>query len=97
MLVKQGIVFKKKGVITNLKRRLVLTNQPRLYYTTESGEYKADILLTPMVGAVLKASDRFDVTCRKSGKTIIFKTASTGVEEAQQWVSKINRVIETMM
>jgi hypothetical protein len=73
MVVKSGIVYKKKGVISNLKRKLILTNQPRLYYTTDTGEYKADILITPFVSAIQKAPDRFDIVCKKSGKTIIFK------------------------
>ena len=80
MLVKQGIVHKKKGVISTVKVKLVLTNQPRLYYCHgDTGEYKADILLTPMVQAVSKAPDRFDVYCKKSGKNIVFK-ANTAEE-----------------
>ena len=46
MVIKSGFVFRKKGIVSNNKRRLILTNQPRLYYTTEAGDYKGDIVLT---------------------------------------------------
>ena len=92
MLIKTGIVTKKKSVIKTRKVKLTLTNQPRLYYTNEQGEYKADILITPYVKAVSKGSNRFDIQCSKSGKVIVFNIAS---EDSSVWVSKINRVIET--
>jgi hypothetical protein len=92
MLVKSGYVFKKKGVISNIKRKLILTNQPRLYYTTDTGEYKADILITPFVRAHYKAADKFEIFCKKSGKNLIFKIVG---EDANTWVNKINRVIDS--
>jgi len=52
MLVKQGIVTKKKGgmISSTVKRLLTLTNQPRLYFTNpDNNEYKSDILVTPFV------------------------------------------------
>ena len=91
MLIKKGIVFKKKGVISNLKRTLILTNQPRLYYKSETGEYKADILISPYLRAHYRAPDRFEIACKKSGKHIIFRIVG---EDASIWVNKINRVID---
>eukprot|EP00347_Sterkiella_histriomuscorum_P024266 403331728 len=90
-LVKSGIVFKKKGVISNLKRKLILTNQPRLYYLDNNNQYKGDIILTPQVRAIYRAADRFEINCQKSGKTIIYRVIG---EEAGTWVSKINRVLD---
>jgi hypothetical protein len=91
MIVKSGVVFKKKGVISNLKIKLILTNQPRLYYTTETGEYKADILITQFVKAIYRDKNRFEIQCSRSGKVIILKVNG---DEANTWVNKINRVIE---
>jgi hypothetical protein len=93
MLVKSGIVFKKKGMIKNIQRRLTLTNQPRLYFSTaDTNEYKADILITPFVQAVHKGAHKFDIICKKSGKHYQLKI--NGGEDASVWVTKINRVIE---
>lgn len=95
MLIKSGVVYKKKGLAKyNIKRRLLLTNQPRLYFTTADApiEYKCDILITPFVSAVLKSQDKFDIVCKRSGKHYALKVE--GVDEASTWVTKINRVIE---
>ena len=94
MLVKSGIVFKKKGVITNIKRRLILTNQPRLYQATENGDYKTDLLVTPHLKAIYRAPDKFELFCSKSGKNIIFRVMNS--EDANTWVNKINRVIDAL-
>ena len=71
MLVKQGIVTKKKGgmISSTVKRLLTLTNQPRLFFTNpDNNEYKSDILITPFVQATLRAQDKFEILCKKSGK-----------------------------
>lgn len=74
MLVKTGIVVKKKGVIKNIRRKLTLTNQPRLYFSTaDTGEYKSDILITPFVAASYHGGDRFEIYCKKSGKRYMLK------------------------
>ena len=92
MVIKSGFVFRKKGIVTNNKRRLILTNQPRLYYTTENGDYKGDIVLTQFVQASVIQPNQFEIFCKKSGKKIIFKL---NIDEAGTWVSKINRVIDS--
>ncbi len=91
MLIKSGIVYKKKGILGNLKRKLILTNQPRLYYLNEQGLYKADILITPYVRATCTQSDRFEIRCSQSGKSLILRVVG---EDAQIWATKINRVID---
>lgn len=102
MLVKTGIVFKKKpgimiGVSNSVKRRLTLTNQPRLYFSNpDTGEYISDILITPFVSAIMKSGgnqDKFEILCKKSGKHYNLKV-SPG-EDANAWVNKITRVIDT--
>lgn len=94
MLVKTGIVFKKKGLVKNIERKLTLTQQPRLYFSTsDTNEYKSDILITPFVSAVLKGAHKFDIICKRSGKHYNLKVPES--EDANQWVTKINRVIET--
>lgn len=91
MLIKSGFVFKKKGVISNLKRKLILTNQPRLYQTLENGEYKSDFLITPHLRAIYRAPDKFEIYCKKNSKNVIFRIVG---EDATTWVTKINRVID---
>lgn len=73
MLIKSGIVYKKKGVLGNLKRKLILTNQPRLYYLNEHGAYKSDILITSSVRATCTQADRFEIRCSQSGKALILR------------------------
>ncbi len=68
MLIKSGIVFKRKGIISNVKLKLTLTNQPRLFYTTDQGHYKADILITPYLRASAQGAERFEIYCSKSGR-----------------------------
>lgn len=94
MLVKTGIVFKKKGMMSHLiQRKLTLTNQPRLYFSTaDTSEYKSDILITPFVSAVWKGGDKFDITCKRSGKHYTLKVERA--DEAEMWATKINRVVE---
>jgi hypothetical protein len=58
----------------------------------ETNEYKSDILITPFVTAVNKGEGKFDITCKKSGKHFMLKANSA--EEANVWVTKINRVVE---
>jgi hypothetical protein len=95
MLVKSGIVLKKKGMVKNIKRRLILTKQPRLYFqTADTGEYKSDILITPFVHAIYHGGDKFEIHCKKSAKRYQLKVDSGSADEAEKWVSKINRVIE---
>ena len=79
MLVKTGIVFKKKGMMSNnIKRQLTLTNQPRLYFTNpDTNEYKSDILITPFVQAILKGPDKFEIICKKSGKQYHLKVQNS--------------------
>ena len=91
MVIKSGVVYKRKGVLGNLKRKLILTNQPRLYFVTDQGQYKADIVITPFLKATSHSSDKFEITCKKSGKNIIFKVVG---EDASIWANKINRVVE---
>ena len=95
MIVKTGIVFKTKGLVRQVERRLTLTQQPRLYFSTSDtnpGEYKSDIILTPFVSAVHKGPHKFEIVCKRSGKVYYLKLAES--EDSHQWVTKINRVIE---
>ena len=91
MLIKQGIVTKKKSIIKSKRYKLILTNQPRLYMTQENGEYKTDILLTPFVRAVSRQSNKFEIICSKSGMNLQF---TVNGEDSGIWVTKINRVID---
>jgi len=61
MLIKSGFVYKKKGIINSLKIKLILTNQPRLYYTRENGEYKGDFLISSSVKAIYKDKTKFEI------------------------------------
>lgn len=92
MLVKSGIVYKKKGMIKNdIQLRLTLTNQPRLYFTrADTNEYKSDILLTQFVSAIVKTKNKFEIQCSRSKKQYLLKVAD---DDAEIWVTKINGVI----
>ena len=95
MLVKTGIVLKKKGVIKNIRRKLTLTNQPRLFFSTaDTNEYKSDILITPFVQASYHGGDKFEIWCKKSGKKYSLKVENGSADDAEKWATKINRVVE---
>jgi hypothetical protein len=83
MLVKTGVVYKKKGGMMSsaVKRQLTLTNQPRLFFSNpETQEYKSDLLITPFLQAVLKGPDKFDIICKKSGKQYTLKVVNNEAE-----------------
>lgn len=70
MMVKTGIVYKRKGMIkSDIQLILTLTNQPRLYFMrADTKEYKSDILLTQFVSAKFLSKNKFEINCSKSKK-----------------------------
>ena len=60
---------------------------------SESGDYKSDIVVTHHVQAIKKQNNRFDIIDNRSG--MILQFTIIGTEDAEQWVSKINRVIQS--
>ena len=93
MMVKTGIVYKKKGMIkSDIQLILTLTNQPRLYFMrADTKEYKSDILLTQFVSATFKSNKKFEINCSRSKKQYLLKVPEN--DDAQMWVTKINGVI----
>ena len=92
MLIKTGIVVKKKG-FKSKKVRLTLTNQPRLFVQNENGRYKYDFLISKDLKVMFKSRGLFEVICDAS-KTVVGFRVDPGTEESKSWTSKINRVIE---
>lgn len=89
------MVRKVKGFLSAGKtRNMVLTNQPRLYFTStkesdgKDGLYRSDILLFSDLTVSSRKQGVLDIVCPISGKTMQYQT-----EKAKQWVAHIEKVL----
>ena len=98
-VIKEGVVKKKpkSGGFLNKRapcRNMILTNQPRLYFTStlesdgKDGMYKSDIMLFSNLKVSAPSSDVLEIKCVNSGRTYTFNTA-----EAKLWSEKIKKVV----
>lgn len=75
---------------------MILTNQPRLYFTStldsdgKEGMYKSDIMLFSNLKVSAKTNDVLTIVCPNSGRTYTFNTS-----DAKLWSEKIKKVVLT--
>lgn len=89
-VVKESLVWKRSG--WSFKYRwLILTNQPRLFYTTEAGHFKGKIpwSMTEPISIVLKDKTHFDISIHSSSRIYHFNDKING---AKGWVDIINEI-----
>jgi hypothetical protein len=91
-VVKESLVWKRSG--WSFKHRwLVLTNKPRLFYTTPQGHYKGMVTwsMTEPIEIVQKDKTHFDISLHSSSRIYHFNDK---VDGAESWVEIINEVIQ---
>mmetsp|Transcript_8129 Transcript_8129/g.13806 ORF Transcript_8129/g.13806 Transcript_8129/m.13806 type:complete len:233 (+) Transcript_8129:86-784(+) len=89
-VVKESLVWKRSG--WSFKYRwLILTNLPRLFYTTEAGHFKGKIpwSMTEPISIVLKDRTHFDISIHSSSRIYHFNDKISG---AEGWVTIINEI-----
>lgn len=89
-VVKESLVWKRSGWSFR-HRWLVLTNKPRLFYTTEAGHYKGMIpwSMTEPIQVELRDQTHFDISLHSTSRIYHFNDKTNGAEE---WVQIINEV-----
>lgn len=90
--VKESYVWKRHG--WSFKYRcLVLTNKPRLFYTTKDGHYKGMVPWSMTEPIEIEMIDRthFDISIHSSSRIYHFNDKISGAEE---WVRIINEISE---
>jgi hypothetical protein len=89
-VVKEALVWKRAG--WSFKHRwLVLTNKPRLFYTTTAGHYKGMIpwSMTEPIEIEMKDKTHFDISVHSISRVYHFNDKTDGSEH---WVEIINEV-----
>ena len=90
-VVKESYVWKRKGWSIRY-RFLILTNKPRLFYTTKSGQFKGIIPWSMTEPIEIKKIDNthFDISLHSSSRIYHFNDKVSGSAE---WVEIISEVI----
>lgn len=90
--VVESMVWKRSG--WSFRRRwLVLTNKPRIFYTTKKGQYRGMIpwSMTEPISIEKKSNSHFDISIHESSRVYHFNDKSGNVDI---WVSVINEISE---
>jgi len=91
VIVKEGLIYKKKPFLFYDKRHLKLTNQPRLmYFDPKTNQYKGDVVMYSGVTAVKTAPKSFEV--RTPHRIYFFKEIDR--DSVDSWVELINKAIQ---